>query len=68
MTSVTEEEVQLLSRHIRMGFLEEVTLQLLQDELKVCSISLWALCGPLQSAGADRSFATYFVIPCPILN
>lgn len=31
-----------------MSFLEEVTLQLLQDELKVCSMLLWALCGPLQ--------------------
>lgn len=51
-----------------MGFLEEVTLQLLQDELKVCSMSLWALCGPLQSAGADRSFGTYFVLACPILS
>ena len=26
-----------------MGFLEEVTLQLIQDKLKLCSLLLWAL-------------------------
>lgn len=36
-----------------MGFLEEVTLQLMQDKLKLCSVLLWAPCGTLHSAGAD---------------